>query len=129
MAALYPAAGSAYTYVGRGLNPHLGFVAGWAMFLDYLVIPVVSLIYGTESLQQFVGALTPGVGTHIATAFAAFGLRLPAARAEYILYVILLVALTTFLNLRGIKWTALTNQILTAVMCLVIVVFAYDAIR
>src|SRR5215469_18675001 len=36
MAALYPAAGSAYTYVGRGLNPHLGFLAGWAMFLDYL---------------------------------------------------------------------------------------------
>src|SRR5262249_15852456 len=33
MAALYPAAGSAYTYVGRGLNPHLGFLAGWAMFL------------------------------------------------------------------------------------------------
>src|SRR5690349_9078034 len=25
MAALYPVAGSAYTYVGRALNPHLGF--------------------------------------------------------------------------------------------------------
>ena len=36
MAGLYPAAGSAYTYVGRGLNPYLGFIAGWAMFLDYL---------------------------------------------------------------------------------------------
>src|SRR5881394_3476565 len=50
MGALYPTAGSAYTYVGRGLNPHLGFVAGWAMFLDYLVIPVVSVIYGAASL-------------------------------------------------------------------------------
>src|SRR5271157_4287798 len=30
MAGLYPAAGSAYTYVGRGLNPHFGFIAGWA---------------------------------------------------------------------------------------------------
>jgi len=30
MGALYPTAGSAYTYVGRGLNPHLGFLAGWA---------------------------------------------------------------------------------------------------
>lgn len=36
MASLYPVAGSAYTYVGRGLNAHLGFLAGWAMFLDYL---------------------------------------------------------------------------------------------
>ena len=30
MAALYPSAGSAYSYVGRGLNGHLGFLAGWA---------------------------------------------------------------------------------------------------
>src|SRR2546428_9897113 len=36
MAALYPAAGSAYTYVGRGLNPHLGFLAGWAVIPDYV---------------------------------------------------------------------------------------------
>src|ERR1700730_15876345 len=26
MAALFPSAGSAYTYVGKGLNPHLGFL-------------------------------------------------------------------------------------------------------
>jgi hypothetical protein len=25
--------------VGRALHPHLGFLAGWSMFLDYLVIP------------------------------------------------------------------------------------------
>ena len=30
MGALYPTAGSAYTYVGKGLNPHLGFLAGVA---------------------------------------------------------------------------------------------------
>ena len=41
MAALYPSAGSAYTYVGRGLNAHLGFLAGWAMFLDYLLVPLI----------------------------------------------------------------------------------------
>src|SRR5881397_1252286 len=35
MAARYPVAGSAYTYVGRALSPYLGFMAGWAMFLDY----------------------------------------------------------------------------------------------
>src|SRR6266496_1664602 len=52
MAGLYPAAGSAYTYVGRGLNPHLGFIAGWAMFLDYLVIPVVNVVFGALSLQR-----------------------------------------------------------------------------
>src|SRR4029453_14019695 len=45
MAALYPSAGSAYTYVGRGLNPHLGFLAGWAMLLDYLIIPLFCVVY------------------------------------------------------------------------------------
>ena len=52
MAALYPAAGSAYTYVGRGLNPHLGFLAGWAMLLDYLVIPLFCVIYGSLAIQR-----------------------------------------------------------------------------
>ena len=40
MAALYPTAGSAYTYVGRGLHPHLGFITGWAMILDYVIQPL-----------------------------------------------------------------------------------------
>src|SRR5207253_8876914 len=44
MAALYPSAGSAYTYVGRGFGPYAGFLVGWAMFLDYLIIPVVNVI-------------------------------------------------------------------------------------
>src|SRR5712672_1698127 len=119
MAGLYPAAGSAYTYVGRGLNPHLGFVAGWAMFLDYLVIPVVSVIYGAESLRelvgplpttpileaagrvlarclhQFVEALAPG---HADSVVAAVGLPLHTGRADLIVWVLVLIALTTFLN-------------------------------
>src|SRR5436305_14820369 len=37
MAALYPTAGSAYTYVGKGLIAHLGFLAVWAMLLDKLL--------------------------------------------------------------------------------------------
>src|SRR3954470_16752036 len=150
MAALYPAAGSAYTYVGRGLNPHLGFVAGWAMFLDYLVIPVVSIIYGAECLRELIGplptgplleAILNGIGTglHHLIGLAmpqpadgivsAMGFPLKAGRADMIIWVIGLIGLTTFLNLRGIKWTALTNQVLTAAMCLVIVIFAVEAIR
>ena len=30
MANRYPSAGSAYTYVGKGIHPYLGFVAGWS---------------------------------------------------------------------------------------------------
>src|SRR6266496_6520465 len=52
MAALYPAAGSAYTYVGRGLNLHLGFLAGWAMFLDYLLQPLINTVWISTALHQ-----------------------------------------------------------------------------
>src|SRR5690625_3363184 len=31
MSEQFPLAGSVYSYVGRGLNKHVGFVAGWLM--------------------------------------------------------------------------------------------------
>ena len=45
MAAVYPSAGSAYTYVGRTINPHFGFLIGWAMLLDYVLQPLLN-VYG-----------------------------------------------------------------------------------
>src|SRR5690349_12514752 len=52
MGALYPSAGSAYTYVGRGLNPHLGFMAGWAMILDYLLQPLINTVWISTALHE-----------------------------------------------------------------------------
>src|ERR1035437_5285826 len=126
MAGLYPAAGSAYTYVGRGLHPYCGFIAGWCMFLDYIVIPIVSVIYGAISIQKVVDALAPGL-TH--QAIGPLGLPFSDQRMAFVLWVVLYVDLTTFLNLRGIQWTAHANQILTAVMFLVIAIFVVEAVR
>lgn len=105
MAALYPSAGSAYTYVGRGLGAHLGFLAGWAMFLDYLLIPLINIVYGSLTLQR----LIPMV--------------------PYAVWVVLLAVATTALNLRGVKATARANTMLLAVMCLVVAGFVVLAIR
>jgi amino acid transporter len=126
MAGLYPAAGSAYTYVGRGLHPHCGFIAGWAMFLDYLVIPIVSIVYGAISTQKLVDTLAPGF-TH--QVFGHLGLSLNEQQTAFRFWVILFVALTTFLNVRGIKWTARTNQVLTVAMFLVIGIFVVEAVQ
>ena len=52
MATLYPTAGSAYTYVGKGLNPHLGFMAGWAMILDYLLQPLINTVWISTALHE-----------------------------------------------------------------------------
>jgi putrescine importer len=52
MATVYPSAGSAYTYVSRGLNPHIGFVLGWAMFLEYLFQPLQNSLYAALTIQR-----------------------------------------------------------------------------
>ena len=52
MAAVYPSAGSAYTYVGRVINPHLGFLIGWAMILDYVLQPLLSVVWISTALQS-----------------------------------------------------------------------------
>jgi putrescine importer len=105
MAALYPSAGSAYTYVGRGLHPYLGFIAGWAMLLDYVVSPVFCVIYGTLALQRAI----PGLPFAVGAALFAGGI--------------------TYLNLRGIRTTARTNQLLLTLMFLVLLTFIFCAIR
>ena len=34
----YPTAGSAYVYVNKSVQPHIGFLTGWVMLLDYLLL-------------------------------------------------------------------------------------------
>src|ERR1035438_1654820 len=45
MSGAFPSAGSTYTYAQKALNPHVGFLAGWAMILDYFLIPLLSAAY------------------------------------------------------------------------------------
>ncbi|MBZ5566133.1 MAG: APC family permease [Acidobacteriia bacterium] len=113
MAALYPVAGSAYTYVGRGLNSHLGFLAGWAMFLDYLINPLICTIYGSLTVQRILAPLLPQV----------------PPRILYGVLAALFAGTMTYLNLRGIRSTAHSNIVLLAIMCTVICAFIALAIR
>ncbi len=105
MAALYPAAGSAYTYVSRGLNAHLGFLTGWAMFLDYLIIPAINIIYVALTFQRL------------------------APEIPYAVWAAATSGSITLMNLRGIRSTARANEGLLAVMSVVIVAFMVLAIR
>ena len=42
MARLMPASGSVYTYARKMLHPRIGFLAGWAILLDYFFLPMVA---------------------------------------------------------------------------------------
>jgi amino acid transporter len=105
MATLFPSAGSAYTYIDRGLNPHLGFLVGWAMLLDYLDQPILNGIYVALVIQR----VLPNV-PYVVLAGACLGL-------------------VTYLNLRSIRAAARANEVMLAIMTAVIGVFIILAIR
>ncbi|MFZ3341130.1 MAG: APC family permease [Terriglobales bacterium] len=106
MAAIYPSAGSAYTYVGKGLNPHLGFIAGWAMFLDYLLQPLINTVWMSVALHE------------------RYFQRVP-----FVVWAAIIAGIITLLNLRGIRSSARANKILLFAMFIVVGAFLVLAVR
>ena len=102
MANAYPTAGSAYTYVGKELNPHLGFLTGWSIVLDYLLSPTIGTIWCSKAAMNI--------------------LPLP-----YWTWVIFFATVFTLVNLRGIRATARANSILAIGMTSVLVAFFITA--
>jgi hypothetical protein len=52
MTRVYPSAGSAYTYVGKELNPVLGFIVGWSLLMDYVLNPIICAIWFGAAAQN-----------------------------------------------------------------------------
>ncbi|GIG66103.1 APC family permease [Phytomonospora endophytica] len=50
MVQAFPMAGSVYNYAGRGIKPPVGFLAGWSILLDYILVP--SLLYVIASVAM-----------------------------------------------------------------------------
>jgi len=105
MASVYPSAGSVYTYISRGLNPNLGFIVGWAMFLEYLFQPIQNALYAVLTVQR----LMPRV-------------PFPALAA-------IAIGLITIVTIQGIKFTARTDEMLLGFMVLVTLIFLVEAFR
>jgi putrescine importer len=105
MASVYPSSGSVYTYISRELNSHVGFVVGWAMFLEYLFQPIQNALYAVLAIQR----MTPMIPFTILAA--------------------LTVGLITVMTVQGIRFTARTNEVLLGFMMLVTTVFLVEAFR
>jgi putrescine importer len=105
MAAAYPSAGSAFTYVGREFNPTLGYITGWSMVLDYVMNPLICTIWCSKAAGNFVPEI------------------------PYPVWAVFFATLFTLLNLRGVKASARINEGLAAGMGVVILIFFYSAIR
>lgn len=69
MVRVYPAAGSAYTYVRESIHPNAGFMVGWASLLDYLLLPMVNALIIRLYLEQVFPALPAWVTVVVYTVF------------------------------------------------------------
>ena len=95
----FPIAGSVYSYVQRGINPHVGFISGWLILLDYCITP--ALLY--VMVANWGTMLVPG--------------------SPWYLWVIVFVAFNTFVNIRGISMTRGIDFIIFAVEILAVIAF------
>jgi amino acid transporter len=105
MARVYPRAGSAFSYVSEELNPKLGYVVGWAMLMDYVLNPIICVIWCSQAARNIV----PNV--------------------PYAFWVISFALLITYLNTRGIQTSGRVNAILSIAMSLVVILFLGEGAR
>ena len=61
MSRAFPLAGSVYTYARRGLHEAAGFLSGWLILLDYMLVPSLLYLISAVALRPLVPG-RPGVG-------------------------------------------------------------------
>src|ERR1044071_4001021 len=57
MSRVYPSAGSAYTYIAGEFGSTAGFVSGWSILLDYLLNPLICVIWCSSAAANLVQLL------------------------------------------------------------------------
>ncbi|MGA7203901.1 MAG: APC family permease [Specibacter sp.] len=90
-----PRAGAVFAYAGKGIGPRAGYISGWMILLDYLLIPSVAYMFTGIALNS----LFPAVPIWVFVAVAVVG--------------------TTALNLAGVQ---LASKVITGVVLLEVAV-------
>ncbi len=76
------------------MNPHVGFILGWTMFLEYLFQPIQNALYAVLAIRR----LVPQIPFAVLAA--------------------VIVGLITLMTVQGIKFNARTNEVLLGFMAL-----------
>src|SRR5580658_5813224 len=92
-----PTAGSVYGFARRSLGAFPGFIAGWMILLDYLLIPAFVYVLIAVALET----LLPGIDRGV--------------------WIVLLVTITTLVNWFGITVTSRANFVAVALQIIVLV--------
>lgn len=97
MSRAVPHAGSVFAYATAGIGPRTGFVAGWMLMLDYLLIPALGHMFVGIALHSIVPAIPAWLLTLVS------------------------ITLTTGLNLAGVRVAAPVVTVVLAVELVVMV--------
>ncbi len=104
MSEAFPVAGSVYAYAGRGIGESAGFLAGWALLLDYLLIPTLVYVLCAVSVHAIIPALPK-----------------PALVVGFLVF-------NTAINLLGIESTARISVALLGLQLILVAVFVVLAL-
>ncbi|RBP68089.1 amino acid/polyamine/organocation transporter (APC superfamily) [Brevibacterium sanguinis] len=100
-----PSSGSAYAYVRSSFGARTGFVVGWTLMLDYILLPMICYLFFGIYMHEYL----PTVPTAV--------------------WIIGSVVVVTGLNILGIRLVSRMNLILVGVQIIFIIVFASASIR
>lgn len=99
MARAFPMAGSVYTYAGRGIGAPVGFIAGWAILLDYVLVPSLLYLVASVAMNSFVPVIPVWA------------------------WLVAFVVLNTVVNYLGIQMTARITRIMLVAELAVLAIF------
>ncbi|HWS83562.1 MAG TPA: APC family permease [Ktedonobacteraceae bacterium] len=108
LAAAYPMAGGGQFYVLRGLGDFWGFVAGWAVLLDFTIDISLFALASAGYINFFFPFL------NMRTTINLFGLSFPGVQPILILQATFFVAMLTLLNIIGVRASSRFNEVLGA---------------
>ncbi|MBI0578674.1 APC family permease [Neobacillus cucumis] len=101
----FPNAGAAYTFAQKSISPHLGFLVGWTIILDYVFSPMISSLLNAIALH----AMFPSVPMFV--------------------WIISFIVIITIVNILGIKLAANFNTILLLLQVFSFVLFLVLSIK
>ena len=107
MAEEFPISGSVYGYATKGISKPVGFMSGWAILLDYLLVPTLLYIVAATALSAIPGL--DGVPIWI--------------------WLIIFIIINTVINVVGIEWTNRFNWVMLVLEIAVFFVFCIAAIH
>jgi APA family basic amino acid/polyamine antiporter len=126
LAAMMPHAGGQYVYLREAYSPLWGFLYGWTLFL---VIQTGTIAAVAVAFARFLGVLAPSISSkawiippiHLSPGYA-------VSFSTQQLVAVLLIALLTFINTRGLQQGKIIQNIFTSAKTLALIALIFIGI-